>query len=243
MIRRFPSKDDQFRLAKLVLPIFQYLRSDTQFKNDVTIIRLRYQPLTEDKNLLFVLHQEYWNPGNDSMKIVNNSGEENRKIWEQFHHDIEDLCVKYCITAFPSLVKDFVFTYRFGDLFTSFQLRSSTDGFEVKISRNILREDFEKIWEDMQSFNRKYPLDREYKQYSQDVLDKYQHIQKANGMYFTDQKNIRLLIKQEIQGNDESINNTINTWDKTKKSKLKKVVSNLFSLLDDINSDVRPNGC
>lgn len=64
-----------------------------------------------------------------------------------------------------------------------------------------------KLWDLMQEYNTKYPINRSlYSNFSDEILEKYSYIETINRKYFADQKDLVLLITQELNGDlDQSI--------------------------------------
>lgn len=233
----FPSKTEQYDRAQLISPYFSYLRGSSFFRKDVEDIRIKFwikkTPLTlYTDTSLFVLHQEFWEKDFDWMSIVNNNWKESKEIWKIFHKDIEKLCRKYRIRTFPNLIKDYILTGRFGDLF-AISLNNITDyNFRITIPRNIKKKDFDGIWDMIQDQNKNFPVRVSY---SKLIIKRSESVKKID-VKFMDQDDILLLIDNELNNNvDNGIEKKLFHGDKSRKSKLKTIVRDLFALLNQLN--------
>lgn len=241
MKRKYPHKNEQFSRARLAYPYFKYLINSQIFKKDVENIRIKYwinqTPSTIYKISLFVLHQDFWDPDFDWMSIVNRSWTESKDIWILFHKEIEKLWRKYRIRNFPNLTKEYTLTGRFGDLLMLSRMSPSDETFQITIPRWIKKKDFENIWNKMQKHNEENPIKQPFiSKYSKTVIKRSESVEKIDRKYITDQHDICLLIEQELVGGLENeIKNNITLKDNTRKSKLKKIVKDLFSLLNQLS--------
>lgn len=94
-----------------------------------------------------------------------------------------------------------------------------------------------KIWDQIQKYNDGYWINESiHHNYSDEILEKYSYIEQISKKYFADQKGIVLLINKELSGSSsQDAEWKMSGWDKSKKSRLNKIVNKLFSLLDDLN--------
>lgn len=235
--KNFPSKTEQYDRAQLISPYFSYLRGRDFFRKDVEDIRIKFWIKKTASTLyteasLFVLHQEFWEKDFDWMSIVNNSWKESKKIWKMFHKDIEKLCRKYKLRSFPNLVKEFILTGKFGNLFAITLVNTTDYNFQITIPRNIQKKNFEEIWKMMQSQNEKFPV---RKRYSKLMIERSESVKKIN-VKFMDQDDILLLIDNQLnEGLENGIEKKLYHGDKSRKSKLKTIVRDLFALLNQLN--------
>jgi hypothetical protein len=238
MKRDYPDLNTQFLRAKLISPYFTFLLTYEPFLKDIQNIRKLYCSWKDDKIPLILLRQEYWNRNNESMEIVLGYEDNLRSVWEEFHKDVEKIAERYKIKQFPNLVKEYILNKRFGDLLFKYWMISWDWMFNLRVSRSIKKSEFIKLWDLMQEYNTKYPINRSlYSNFWDEVLEKYSYIETINRKYFADQKDLVLLITQELNGDlDQSIEWKIKWWDKSKKSRLKRIVTELFSLLDDLSN-------
>ncbi len=241
MLSKFPNRKEQLKRAKLISPFFKYLKGNKSFLKDVEDLRIKYG-IRKTVEMTYkipttLLNQEFWDPNNDSMHIVLGYWPELRPLWEQFHAEIEELATKFRLKNFPNLIKEYVLKNTFGELLTRYKLSCGADWCDIWISRWILKKDFNEIWNKIQEYNKENPESvMNYRRFSDDVLEKYSSIEKINRKYFTDQVDILLLINKELSGtSSQDIEWKISGWDKSKKSRLNKIVKELFSLLDDFN--------
>lgn len=235
--KNFPSKTEQYDRAQLISPYFSYLRGRDFFRKDVEDIRIKFWIKKTASTLyteasLFVLHQEFWEKDFDWMSIVSNSWKESKEIWKIFHKDIEKLCRKYKLRSFPNLVKEFILTGKFGNLFAITLVNTTDYNFQITIPRNIQKKDFEEIWKMMQSQNEKFPV---RKRYSKLMTERSESVKKIN-VKFMDQDDILLLIDNQLnEGLENGIEKKLYHGDKSRKSKLKTIVRDLFALLNQLN--------
>lgn len=235
--KNFPSKAEQYDRAQLISPYFSYLRGRDFFRKDVEDIRIKFWIKKTSSTLyteasLFVLHQEFWEKDFDWMSIVNNSWNESKVIWKIFHKDIEKLCRKYKLRNFPNLVKEYILTGKFGDLFAITLINNTDYNFQITIPRNIKKKDFEDIWNMMQTYNEKFPVRKRYSK----LMDGRSKSIKKIDVKFMDQKDILLLIDNELNNDaDNGIEKKLFHGDKSRKSKLKTIVRDLFALLNQLN--------
>lgn len=233
----FPSKAEQFDRAQLISPYFSYLRGRDFFKKDVENIRIKFWIKKTSSTLyteasLFVLHQEFWEKDFDWMSIVNNSWKESKEIWKMFHKDIEKLCRKYKLRNFPNLVKEYILTGKFGDLFAITLINKTDYNFQITIPRNIKKKDFTDIWNMMQIQNEKFPV---RKRYSKLMIERSESVKKIDTK-FMDQDDILLLIDNKLdEYADNGVEKKLFFGDKGRKSKLKAIVRDLFALLNQLN--------
>ncbi len=236
MKSKFPTKQEQFSTAQLVYPYFKYLKGSITFNKDIKDIRVKFWIQQTESTIhsiqLFVLHQEFWEREFDWMSIVMNSWIESKKIWELFHKEIEQLSRKYRLRNFPNLIKDYVITGRFDDLFLITKLSHSDYEFQITVPRDIKKMDFDAIWNTMQKHNQKYPIN---KSYSKIILERSALVDKIDTK-LADQKDILLLIDKVLFNDpNNKIEENLTFGDKSRKSKLKRIVRDLFSLLNQLN--------
>lgn len=149
-----------------------------------------------------------------------------------FHKDIEKLCRKYKLRSFPNLVKEFILTGKFGNLFAITLVNTTDYNFQITIPRNIQKKNFEEIWKMMQSQNEKFPV---RKRYSKLMIERSESVKKIN-VKFMDQDDILLLIDNQLnEGLENGIEKKLYHGDKSRKSKLKTIVRDLFALLNQLN--------
>lgn len=240
MLRKFPSKNTQFHRARLISPYFDFLRHYEPFLKDIERIRDKYCSRNTEKESekvpLILLYQEFWDPNNESMQVVLTYGNEFRSIWKEFHLEIESLATNYRLKKFPNLIKEFILNNRFWDLLFKYWMVSEDESFNLRISRTIKKEEFVKIWDLIQEYNSQYPVNRSiYGNYSDEILEKYSYVEEIKRKYHADQKDIILLIKKELdKWMNQDIEWKIAWWDKSRKSRLNKIVKELFSLIDDL---------
>lgn len=241
MIHKFPNRETQLQRAKLILPFFQSLRGNKKFLTDVENLRIQYGIIkswdAKHKISPLLLRQDCWYKDKEWMGIVLSFSEELRETWERFHRDIEELSEKFRLKHFPYLVKDFILTGRFWNLFFRYWFKWWTDWFDIKLSYSIKKTEFEKIWMEIQKFRKEYPQKQKFERtYSDEVLQKYQYTDKANHKYFADQMDIHMLIEKEINWtSDIMIEKKIEGWERPKRSRLKRITREILSLLDDLN--------
>jgi hypothetical protein len=241
MLNKFPNRKEQLKRAKLISPFFKYLKGNKSFLKDVEDLRIKYG-IRKTVEMTYkipttLLNQEFWDPDYDTMSIVLSFWPELRPLWEQFHSEIEELATKYRLKNFPNLIKEYVLKNTFGELLTRYKLSCGADWCDIWISRWITKKDFDEIWNKVQEYNKENPESvMNYRRFSDEVLEKYSSVEKINRKYFTDQVDIILLINKELSGSSsQAIERKIAGWDKSKKSRLNKIVKELFSLIDDLN--------
>lgn len=171
------------------------------------------------------------------MATVNHYWPELKKFWEDFHQDIEKIAAKYRLRNFLDLLKDFVLQNRFGDALLHHRLQLSEDGHTITLNRNIKKKDFDNIWLEIEKFNEEYPIRKSrVRRYSKEVIEKYKNTEQMEKKYFSDQVGLRLLMKKELFGaltpKEEM---EIQSWDKSKRSRLTKLNSGFFSLVQDLD--------
>lgn len=75
MRKRYPiDKEEQERRAKLIAPLFQFLKTEKGFLDDIESIRIKYGISKKEKGIyslpIHLLNQRYWKPDFSSMATV-----------------------------------------------------------------------------------------------------------------------------------------------------------------------------
>lgn len=242
MRKRYPiDKKEQERRAKLIAPLFQYLKSEQGFLDDIEIIRVKYgisKTKTGTHNIpIHLLNQKYWKRDISSVATVKHYWPDLQKLWEEFHKDIESIALKYRLKNFLDLLKDFVLQNRFGDALLHHRLQLGEEGHTITLNRNIKKKDFDNIWLEIEKFNKEYPIRKSrVRRYSNEVIEKYKNTEQMEKKYLADQVGLRLLMKKELFGSltpKEELE--IQSWDKSKRSRLTKLSRGFFSLVQDLD--------
>jgi len=232
---------EQLSRGGLIIPYFHYLKAEESFQKEVKSLRSEYGLIkaetAEYKVPLYLLHQDYWHCEYDTMLKVNLYSEEMKGLWTEFHKKIEIIAKKYFLSNFPNLLKEYILEGRFNKVLMLYKLTGSTDWFDITVPRNIKKEDFMKIWKQIQDFNKDHPLDESFVyKYSKGVIKKYRSVEKINKKHELDKPDIILMMKKELLNNlsiDEE--DKIEWWDRSKKSHLLSSVKDLLSLVKDLD--------
>lgn len=116
----------------------------------------------------------------------------------------------------------------------------TSDGHTIIVPPDIKKKDFNKIWLEIVDFNKKYPYKkRNHYRFNDKILKKYESVEKFDKKYSSDQIFILLFIKQELQGLTKNEEAKVNVLDKSQKSRLKKIATDIFSLVCDLDEAER----
>lgn len=144
------------------------------------------------------------------MRMVHLYSPDLKEIWLKFHQDIEVIAKKYRLSNFLDLLKDYIFSGKFGRSLSIYELTLTTDGHSITVPTDIKKKDFDKIWLKIVDFNKKYlPEKRNNFQFSDAVLEKYKSVQKFDKKYPGDQAAILLLLKGELKDLTKEDNATV----------------------------------
>lgn len=243
-MKKYIDKKEQQKRAQLITPFFLHLKTNEDFMKEIFGIRSRYGITQEKPPIyevpLYLLRQNLWKRDFDTMERVKIYSSDMREIWVKFHQEIEEIAKKYKLSNFLDYLKDFIFSGKFWDALSIYNITLTTDGHTITIPPDIKKKDFNKIWLQIADFNKKYPYkERNSYRFSDEVLKKYRSVEKFDKKYSSDQIFILLFIKKELHGLTMNEEAKLNALDKSQKSRLKKIAKDIFSLVIDLDEAER----
>ncbi len=240
-MKKYISLEEQEKRAKLIMPLFQLLKTEKIFLDEIECVRIKYGISKKEKGIhnvpIHLLSQEYWKPNISSVATVNHYWPELKILWEDFHKDIEKIGAKYYLRNFLYLLKDFVLQNRFRDVLIKHRLQLWENGHTIILQRDIKKKDFDNIWLEIEKFNQEYPVRKSrIRRYSDEIRKKYRNTEIMENKYLADQASLRLLMKKQVFGTiTQEEEMKIKGWDKSKKSRLSKLTRWFFSLVKDLD--------
>lgn len=243
-MKRYIEKKEQQQRAQLITPFFLQLKTNEAFMKEIKSIREKFGITQEKPPLheapLYLLRQNFWKRDYDIMQRVKLYSLDDREIWEKFHHDIEKIAKKYKLSNFLDYLKDFIFSGKFWDALTIYSINLTSDGHTITIPTDIKKKDFDRIWLEIVDYNKKYPYKkRNHYRFNDQILKKYESVEKFDKKYSSDQICILLFIKQQLQTLTKNEEDKLNVLEKSQKSRLRKIAMDIFSLVCDLDEAER----